>query len=348
MGGDHAPASVVDGVDTASATLPADTQFRFYGDSDQLELLLAKKTWKNRATIIPTTTIIRNEDKPTTVLRKAGDSSMNRAIESVAKGDADCIVSGGNTGALMVLARKHLKTLPGIDRPAIATPLPTIKGRSVALDLGANIDCTPDNLLQFALLGAVYAQAVLGVERPTIGLLNVGEEEQKGNELVKATAILLRNTPLPGQYVGYIEGDDIPKGKVDVAVMDGFTGNVMLKTMEGTAKFVAQMLRDAANASWLNKISILFAYTTLRSLRSRMDPRAYNGAMFLGLNGVCVKSHGGTDAKGFASAVHVAANLVIHQFNQTVARNLNALQQAACAPVATPADTITSNPDKAA
>jgi glycerol-3-phosphate acyltransferase PlsX len=329
MGGDHAPACVVDGVGMALDRLPADTQFRFYGDAAQLDALLAKVAWRERATVVPTTTIVRNEDKPTTILRKAGDSSMNRAIEAVAKGDADCIVSGGNTGALMVLARKHLKMLPGIDRPAIATPLPTARGRTVALDLGANIDCTPDILVQFALLGSVYAQAVLGIETPTIGLLNVGEEEQKGNELVKGTAQLLRTTTLPGQFIGFIEGDDISKGTADVAVMDGFTGNVMLKTMEGTAKFIAQMLREAANASWFNKIGILFAYPALRYLRKRMDPRGYNGAMFLGLNGICVKSHGSTDAKGFASAVDVAANLVTHQFNQTVARNVGALHHAA-------------------
>jgi glycerol-3-phosphate acyltransferase PlsX len=326
MGGDHAPSSVIDGVEIAIAKLPLETRFLLFGAEDQIAPLLAKKHWAGRATIVPTTTIIRNDDKPAAMLRKAGDSSMNRAIESVAKGNADCIVSGGNTGALMVLGRKHLKTLPGIDRPAIATPLPTIKGRSIALDLGANIDCTPDNLLQFAVLGGVYAQAVLGIDQPTIGLLNVGEEEQKGNDLVRNTATLLRNTPkLPGQFIGFIEGDDISKGKADVAVMDGFTGNVMLKTMEGTAKFIAHVLREAATSSWINKISLLFAIVTLRKVRDRIDPRDYNGAMFLGLGGVCVKSHGGTDARGFASAILVAANLVTHKFNETVARNMQAL-----------------------
>jgi glycerol-3-phosphate acyltransferase PlsX len=337
MGGDHAPLAVIDGVERALEKLPLDAHFLFFGDAKQIEPLLAKKPWVNRATLVPTTAVIKNEDKPTTVLRKAGDSSMNRAIESVANGDADCIVSGGNTGALMVLARKHLKTLPGIDRPAIATPLPTMRGRSVALDLGANIDCTPDNLLQFAVLGAVYAQAILGIAEPTIGLLNVGEEEQKGNDLVRNTAALLRATHnLPGKFIGFIEGDDISKGKADVAVMDGFTGNVMLKTMEGTAKFIGHVLREAAHASWLSKLSLLFAAVTLRKVRDRIDPRDYNGAMFLGLGGVCVKSHGGTDAKGFASAVNVAANLVIQRFNETVARDLTEMHHA-------PAPDVTSD-----
>ncbi|HEY1096176.1 MAG TPA: phosphate acyltransferase PlsX [Alphaproteobacteria bacterium] len=329
MGGDHAPLSVVDGVEKALPKLPADAQFLFFGDEAQIAQLLAKKSWVSRTTIVPTTSVITNDDKPTTVLRKAGDSSMNRAIESVARGDADCIISGGNTGALMVLARKHLKTLPGIDRPAIATPLPTIRGRTIALDLGANIDCTPDNLLQFAVLGAVYAQAILGIDQPTIGILNVGEEEQKGNDLVRNTAALLRaTTTLPGKFIGFIEGDDISKGKADVAVMDGFTGNIMLKTMEGTAKFIGHMLREAATSSLLAKISAVFSIIMLRKLRARMDPRDYNGAMFLGLGGVCVKSHGGTDARGFASAVDVAANLVIHKFNETVARDLNVINNA--------------------
>ena len=332
MGGDHAPVCVVEGVGLSLAKLPADTQFLLFGDAAQLEPLVAKAPWRARATIVPTTTVIRNEDKPTTVLRKAGDSSMNRAIEAVAKGDADCIVSGGNTGALMVLARKHLKTLPGIDRPAIATPMPTVKGRVIALDLGANIDCTPDNLLQFAVLGAVYAKAVLGIAKPTIGLMNVGEEEQKGNELVKSTSALLSTTKLPGEYIGFIEGDDIALGTADVAVMDGFTGNVMLKTAEGTAKFIRHLLREAATASLFSKLSFVLASLTLKKMRNRMDPRLYNGAMFLGLGGVCVKSHGGTDAVGFASAVEVAANLVIHKFNQIVAHDMSMLHDATSQP----------------
>ena len=329
MGGDHAPRSVVLGALEAMSQV-TDCKFLFFGDKDKIEPLLRKHLDLQRISEIRHTTAkVGNDDKPTQVLRTGHETSMWQAIESVAKGEADCIVSGGNTGALMVLARKHLKMLPGIDRPAIAAPLPTLKGQTVVLDLGANVDCTPENLEQFALMGAVYAKAVLGVRDPTIGLINVGEEEQKGSDLVKKAAALLRASSLPGRFVGFIEGDKIGCGIVDVAVTDGFTGNVLLKTAEGTAHFIAANLKSLINQSWLSKLSMIFAIPVLKRLRSRIDPRNYNGAMFVGLGGVCVKSHGGMDEKGFANAMTIAINLVKNRFNEQVAKDLHGLAHGA-------------------
>ena len=329
MGGDKAPDAIVLGALRALPLLGG-ARLVFFGDEKRIKPLVdAHLDLKSVSTIIHTEKSVSNSDKPTDILRKGQETSMWLAIESVAKGETDCIVSAGNTGALMVLARKHLKMLKGIDRPAIATPFPTINGQTIVLDLGANAECTPDHLLQFALMGAVYAKAVLGVETPTIGLINVGEEEQKGTDLVKKTAALLRESTLPGKFVGFIEGNDIGKGRVDVAVTDGFTGNVLLKTAEGTAYFIAKTLKNMARESILKMLCIILAAPALLLLRQRIDPRNYNGAMFVGLGGVCVKSHGGTDEKGFANAIRVAANLVTHRFNETVATELNALAHAA-------------------
>jgi glycerol-3-phosphate acyltransferase PlsX len=222
----------------------------------------------------------------------------------------------------MVLGRKHLKMIPGIDRPAIATAMPTLKGLTTVLDLGANVDCDPEHLVQFALMGAVYANVVLEKSNPTIGLINVGEEEQKGNDLVRKTAAILREATLPGKFVGFIEGNDIGKGTVDVAVTDGFTGNVLLKTAEGTAHFIKQVIRSVADESIISKLGLLMATPALKVLSRRIDPRMYNGAMFIGLGGICVKSHGSMDAKGFGNAIKVAASLVTHHFTDAVAEGV--------------------------
>jgi len=325
MGGDHAPHSVVMGALTALPHLD-NAHFIFFGDEAQIQpLLSAHPALQAVSTISHTDKKVSGDDKPAMVLRNGQETSMWKAIESVAKKQADCIVSGGNTGALMVLGRKHLKMIKGIDRPAIATPMPTLKGQTIVLDLGANIDCTPDHLVQFALMGAVYAKAVLEIPNPTIGLINVGEEEQKGNELVRNTAKMLREMTLPGEFVGFIEGNDIGRGTVDVAVTDGFTGNVLLKTAEGTAYFIRGILKQLSNESIFSKLAILLALPVLASLRRKIDPRNYNGAMFVGLGGVCVKSHGSMDPKGFANAIKVAANLVTHKFNETVSEQLHEL-----------------------
>jgi glycerol-3-phosphate acyltransferase PlsX len=229
----------------------------------------------------------------------------------VHNGEADAIVSAGNTGALMAMAKFVLKTLPGIDRPAIASFFPTLRSESVMLDLGANVQCDADNLVQFAVMGNVFARTVLGVREPTVGLLNVGSEELKGHDAVKvAHGILRQATGLPGKFVGFVEGDDITRGAVDVIVTDGFTGNIALKSIEGAVKLYSHFLRQTFKSSWMAGLGYLLARPAMNALRARVDPRRYNGAIFMGLNGVCVKSHGGTDAFGFANAIGVAVDML--------------------------------------
>jgi glycerol-3-phosphate acyltransferase PlsX len=228
------------------------------------------------------------------------------------------VVSAGNTGALMAMAKFVLKTLPGVDRPAIASFFPTLRGESVMLDLGANTECTADNLVQFALMGSIFARTVLGLTEPTVGLLNIGSEDVKGNETVRAAATRLKETPFPGRFYGFVEGNDIATGTTDVIVTDGFTGNVALKTAEGTAKLYTEFLRRTFQSSLTARIGYLLARSAFQKLKARTDPRRYNGAMFLGLRGVCVKSHGGTDAIGFANAIGVAANLATNGFNEKI------------------------------
>jgi glycerol-3-phosphate acyltransferase PlsX len=249
---------------------------------------------------------------------------MRLAINAVADGEASCMVSAGNTGALMAMAKFVLRTLPGIDRPAIATMMPTQKGEVVMLDLGANIECDAENLVQFALMGAIFSRTVLGHDNPSIGLLNIGTEELKGHDEVRIAASILRERPIPGHLYGFVEGNDITAGTVDVVVTDGFSGNIALKAIEGTAHLIAHFLREAFGSSILSKLGYVLSSGAFKRLKSRIDPRRYNGAMFLGLQGICVKSHGGTDGEGFASAIGVAYNLVSRGFNQRIAEEMAA------------------------
>jgi phosphate acyltransferase len=236
-------------------------------------------------------------------------------------------VSAGNTGALMAMAKLALGTLPGIDRPAIAAFFPTMRGESVMLDLGANVECDANNLVQFAVMGEVFARTVLGRQQPTIGLLNVGEEPVKGREAVKTASAILRNTHLPIKFEGFVEGDDIAAGTVDVIVTDGFTGNIALKTAEGTARLLREFVRQAFKSSFVAKIGFFLARSALRKMQVRTDPRRYNGAMFLGLNGITVKSHGGTDALGYANAISVAIDLAAGGFNARIKEEFNRLSE---------------------
>ncbi len=247
-------------------------------------------------------------------------------------GRGDGVVSAGNTGALMAIAKFVLKTLPGIDRPAIATFYPTRRGESVMLDLGANVECDAENLVQFALMGDVFARTVLGFLQPTVGLLNVGSEDLKGNDAVRAAASRLRDGTIPIRFHGFVEGDDIPAGTVDVVVTDGFTGNVALKTVEGTAKLFSESLRAAFQHSTLARIGYLLARGALKKLAARIDPRRYNGAMFLGLGGIAVKSHGSTDAFGFANAVGVAIDMKVNGFLEKIRIDLARVSQVVPAP----------------
>ncbi|OEJ64620.1 phosphate acyltransferase PlsX [Magnetovibrio blakemorei] len=318
MGGDNAPNMVVEGMDLALRDLP-NVRFIVFGRSEQLVPLLEKhKRLSARIDLRHCDDVVSSEEKPGVALRSGRKSSMRKAIDAVGTHEADGVVSAGNTGALMAMAKFVLKTLPGIDRPAIASLLPNMKGESVMLDLGANIQCDAENLVQFAVMGEVYARNVLHIDKPSIGILNVGTEVLKGNDSVKQAAAILSETKLPIDFYGFVEGDDIGKGTVDVIVTDGFTGNVALKTVEGTAKLFAGALKQELMKSTLGKIGAFIAKPAIDSFRNRFDPRRYNGAMFLGLGGICIKSHGGTDGLGFCYAIKAAHELVTDQLNEGI------------------------------
>ncbi|WP_370155580.1 phosphate acyltransferase PlsX [Ferrovibrio sp.] len=310
MGGDHAPEMVVKG---AAAILPRFPQVRFilFGDAGQVEPLLRRfPALQEKCDLRHTNEKVASDDKPSQALRRGKNTSMRLAIDSVASGEADAIISAGNTGALMAMAKFVLRTLPGIERPAIASFFPTMKGETVLLDLGANVECDARNLVQFAVMGANLAHSALGRHRPRVGLLNVGVEDVKGHDEVRAAAEILRAVENPPfEFVGFVEGNDITLGETDVIVTDGFTGNVALKTAEGTAKLMASLLKAAFQRSVFTKIGYLFANAGLTMLKDRMDPRFYNGGVLLGLNGITVKSHGGTDEVGFAAALEVAIDM---------------------------------------
>lgn len=322
MGGDDGPEMVIAGAAVALERYPK-LSFLIYGDEAQVKPVLSRyPALMAVSQLRHTPDYVSACAKPSIALRQGRKSSMRLAINAVASGEASSVVSAGNTGALMAMAKFVLKTMPGIDRPAIATVFPTQRGECVVLDLGANLECDAENLVQFALMGAIFCNAVLGVNSPTIGLLNIGVEEMKGHDEVRMAASILRERPVPGFFQGFIEGNDIMSGTVDVVVTDGFSGNIALKTAEGTAKLMAHMLRQAFQNSWLAKIGYLFARGALHKMKLRADPRRYNGAMFLGLQGVCVKSHGGTDFEGFANAIGVAHDLVAHRFNERIGEAL--------------------------
>jgi glycerol-3-phosphate acyltransferase PlsX len=340
MGGDRAPDIVVMGAALARERHP-NVSYLFFGDEAAVKPLVDKyPELAAISQIIHTSDVVTNDVKPSIALRQGRNSSMRLAINAVEKGDAACIVSAGNTGALMATAKYVLRTLPGIDRPAIASIFPTQVGESIMLDLGANVECDAENLVQFALMGAIFSRTVLGISNPSIGLLNIGAEEMKGHDELRAAAALLRERPLPGRFYGFVEGNDITAGTVDVVVTDGFSGNIALKTVEGTAKLMAHFLRQSFQSSIMAKIGYLFARSSLHKLKLRADPRRYNGAMFLGLEGVCVKSHGGTDHEGFANAIGVAADLAEQNFNGKIRDELAKHYEAADVPA------ITSIPDQ--
>ncbi len=324
MGGDNAPAIVIDGAALAHERYP-ELKFLFFGDEAKLApMLAAQPSLKACSELRHAPDNVPADMKPSVALRQGRASSMRYAINAVNDGEASSVVSAGNTGALMAMAKFVFKTLPGIDRPAIATILPTKTGETVMLDLGANIECDAENLVQFALMGAIFCKTVLGRTEPSIGLLNIGTEELKGHDEVRIAASILRDRPIPGRLLGFVEGNDILAGTTDVVVTDGFSGNIALKSIEGTANLITFFLKQSLSSSIFSKIGALLAYGAFRRLKKRVDPRRYNGAMFLGLQGVCVKSHGGTDAEGFACAIGVARDLVKHGFNDKIAEELSA------------------------
>ncbi|MGI4955456.1 MAG: phosphate acyltransferase PlsX [Janthinobacterium lividum] len=317
MGGDGAPEIVLDGLMRSVERHPQ-ARFLLVGDEARLRPMLAsRKRVEAACTIRHSPTVVTAEMKPTAALRLR-DSSMRMSIDAVATGEAQGVVSAGNTGALLALAKIVVKTLPGIDRPAMAGIGPSAKGDVVILDLGANVQCDARNLVEFAIMGDVFARTVLGLPNPKLGLLNVGSEELKGLDRVRQAAEVLRLSHVAANFHGFVEGHDITSGTVDVVVTDGFTGNVALKTGEGAFKLVAGLLRQIFRGSLMGKLAYLLARPGLERLRLWLDPRRYNGAVFLGLNGVVVKSHGGTDAEGFAHAVDVAMDMVTHGFNEKI------------------------------
>ena len=322
MGGDHGPSVTVP---AALAFLDSAPHARvvLVGAPSALESALAGKpsgTARERVRVRAASEVVDMDEPPADALRKKKDSSMRVAINLVKDGEADACVSAGNTGALMAIARFVLKTLPGIDRPAIASQLPTKLGDTLVLDLGANVDCTPEQLVQFAAMGSALVTAVDGIERPTIGLLNIGEEEIKGNDVVKEAAELLRASAL--NFVGNVEGDDIYKGTTDVVVCDGFVGNVVLKTSEGLAQMLYEFLKAEFTRNVLTRLAAAIVYPVLMSFKGRIDPRRYNGASLVGLKGVVVKSHGGADVLAFTNALLRAHSEVEHGVLDRIAQRI--------------------------
>ena len=321
MGGDHGP----------SVTVPAalnymrgdrDTRIVLVGRPEAIEphVGTAFAEFGERLRIQRASEVVGMDEPPAQAMRSKKDSSMRVAVDLVKSGEAQAAVSAGNTGALMAISRFVLKTLPGIDRPAICSTLPTLRGQTHVLDLGANVDCSPEHLLQFGIMGAMLVAAVEHNERPSVGLLNIGEEAIKGNDTVKQAAVLLRNSGL--NFYGNVEGNDIYKGTVDVVVCDGFVGNVALKTSEGLAQMMATFLREQFSRNWMTKLAAVFAMSALKGFKHKVDSRRYNGAALLGLRGVVVKSHGSADAFAFERAIMRAAEAARNRLIERISERM--------------------------
>lgn len=334
MGGDNSPKVVIEGLALAHKRNP-DIKFLVYGDEQKVKAEMLKyPALEKVCQIFHTEEFVHNEDKPSHVIRNRA-TSMYQAVEAVKKGEAMAVVSAGNTGALMAISKLLLKTIQKIHRPAIISIMPHQDGRYVMLDLGANTECNGINLAEFAIMGNIFAKYALGVDNPRVALMNIGAEEMKGKEEIHTAAHIIKNTHLNLNFIGYIEPHEIPKGKADVVVADGFSGNIALKSVEGTSHLIMRIIKQSIKDSLLAKIGIPFMLGAMRRLKKTMDPRLYNGAMFVGLNGLSVKSHGGTDAFGFSIAVENAARLVRKDFVGTIRReleniDLDELSQEAC------------------
>ena len=325
MGGDGGPAAMIAGIERASR---ADRTLCFviYGDESRIqEVVQRHRRIGDCLTVVHTPDEIAPNEKPSQAIRRARTTSMGLAISAVKDGNADAAVSGGNTGALMAMSKLALRTMPGIDRPALAALLPTLgETDMVMLDLGANTECDAQNLVQFAVMGSAYARTVLRIEKPRVKLLNIGTEELKGTDELKEAAALLRDADyLPLRFDGFTEGDQLSRGDVDVVVTDGFSGNIALKTAEGTARFVTDLLRRAFTSSLRSKAGFALSQPALRLLKVHLDPNNHNGAVFLGLNGLVVKSHGGANPKGVANAIQVAARMVRNDITRKIGEDLD-------------------------
>lgn len=327
MGGDNDPQASIDGVNLVLESYPNVTCI-LYGDETLINPILNQyPKIKDKVKVIHTSENISTEEKPSSALRNGKNSSMWLAIEAVKHGDADAVVSSGNTGALMAISRLVLRTLPQINRPAIVAMIPTIKGKPVALvDAGANSECNEDTLFNFAIMGDAFAKIVFNLESPKIALLNIGSEDAKGTEFIRNAMAKLKSAEGLLNIYGYVEGDGIVNGSVDVVVTDGFTGNVALKTIEGTAKFCEHYLKLAFSQSFFSKLGYLLARSALKSVFNKIDKRAYNGAMFVGLNGVVVKSHGSADGFAFSCALNTSIELVNSKINEKISQELSSYE----------------------
>ncbi|MFP3921463.1 MAG: phosphate acyltransferase PlsX [Dichotomicrobium sp.] len=329
MGGDHGPAISVAGT-ALSAVRHPDARFLLFGDEEQIKPLVeAHPELADKVEIFHTDIAVAMDARPSQALKQGRwKSSIWLALEAVKRGDADVVISAGNTGALMAMAKFCLRTVPGIDRPAIAALWPTVDSECIVLDVGANVGADARQLVNFAEMGAAMARALFQVEKPSVALLNVGVEEIKGLDEVKKANAALASSTLPVTYYGYVEGNDVGQGVVDVVVTEGFTGNIALKTAEGTARQIAEYFRAAVNRSLLSRVGAFLAQGAFRALRKKMDPRQMNGGVFLGLNGVVIKSHGGTDAVGFASAVDLGYDMARSKLCDSIARDVSKFQAA--------------------
>ncbi|HEY6048005.1 MAG TPA: phosphate acyltransferase PlsX [Sphingomicrobium sp.] len=325
MGGDSGPAGMIAG---ASRALRKDPSLRFiiYGDERAVAAEIERHgNLRSDVQVVHSPEAIEPSEKPSQAIRRARTTSMGMAINAVKEGRADAALSGGNTGALMAMSKLALRTMPGIDRPALAALLPTLGENDVImLDLGANTECDAQNLVQFAVMGAAYARCVIGIANPRVKLLNIGTEELKGTDELKDAAALLREADyLPLRFDGFTEGDQLSRGAVDVVVTDGFSGNIALKTAEGTARFVTDLLRRAFKSSLRSKAGFALSQPALNLLKVHLDPNNHNGAVFLGLNGLVVKSHGGANPKGVANAIRVTASMVRHAITDKIGEDLD-------------------------
>jgi len=343
MGGDFGPTVVVPGCAIARERYP-DSRFLFFGDEQLIRPVLDKHPELAAVSEIEHTDVaVRMDDKPSQALRHGRRvSSMWLALEAVKAGRADLMVSAGNTGALMAMSKLCLRMVPGAERPALAAIWPNIRGEGIVLDVGATIGADAEQLVTFAVMGEAMARALFGIEKPTVGLLNIGVEEVKGLEYIRAAGQILRETSLPINYYGFVEGDDIGKGTVDVVVCEGFTGNIALKSTEGTAKQLAHFLRAGMRRGLLSRIGFLFAKGAFDTLREKMDPRKSNGGVFLGLNGMVIKSHGGTDPEGYAAAVSLGYHLSRNDLMNKIGAGLETFSKDRVSTEASPAEVVNS------
>ena len=321
MGGDYGPSIIIDSIYRASKIYP-NVFFRLFGNKNLAKKELEKIPNFKNFEIFHTSEVIKSTDGPVDALRKLKKSSLRLAINDVNEQKSHGLVSAGNTGAMMAISKFVLKTIPGISRPAIAGLMPTLRGESIILDLGANIECSHENLVQFAIMGEIFCKLVLAKDRPKVGLLNVGSEEIKGNSVVRKAFEEIEKLNLQMDFDGFIEGNDINKGKVDVVVTDGFSGNIALKTAEGVADLILNFLKKAYKSSLIARLGYFLSKPALNRFKARIDPRKYNGAMLLGLNGIVVKSHGSADSFGFSNAISVAIGLIENNYNFVIKEEL--------------------------